>query len=235
MNDAMPSNSFVFCTSHINLDPANTSFYRYKAWIDHYLPLLGELNADKLFLIDDGGSDCSEYINMIEGDLPQTLLPVVNVYRFDNNLGRSSLTQFPGWWRSFFFSIDIARKYGYRKIVHIESDFFVLSRRLVKFIRDLNDGWTGVYSTYYNFPETCLQIIGEDCFDKFAEIRSAVEANLYKTDTYAELIIPFTRISRAFMGDRFGEPPVLADWIMHRASNLARLDYIAQVNMEKVS
>lgn len=211
--------------------PEHGTLKRYKAWVDHYLPLLGELHADKLFLIDDGGDDCSEFIHVVEDELPETLLPVINLYRFRDNMGRKSVVQFPGWWRSFLFAIEIARKYGYRKMVHIESDFFVLSPRLRKFIRTTDHGWTGLYSNFYKFPETCLQVIGEDAFDRFLELRQTLEERRYHADTYAELILPFTRVTREFIGDRFCEPGVLADWIIHRPGKLSRLDYMAQVEI----
>jgi hypothetical protein len=227
----MSSRTFVFCTSHVITEPENNTLNRYKAWIDHYLPMLGELNADKLFLIDDGGSDCTQYINVIEGDLPDTLLPSLNMYRFSDKLGRNSPADFPGWWRSFFFALQIARKYGYRKMVHIESDFFVLSPQLRQFIRDVDHGWSGVYSSYYKFPETSLQVICEDSFDRLAGIRDEMERSQYRTKIYAELLIPFTSIKTEFTGDRFGEAYVLADWILHRPDRLSRLDYIAQVSI----
>lgn len=223
--------SFIFCTSFIRNDSQDHYSHRYKRWINYYYPLLDSFDASRLFLIDDGGTDTSESVNVLCDPLPNELTDAVNMYRFNIHIGKNSSIDFPGWWRSFLFSIEIARKYGYKKIIHIESDFFVLSLRLKQFIRDSNQGWTSLYSHFYNFPETGIQIICEDVFDKFDELKDKLQLNSFRSDELAEYVIPFTNIKKDFIGDRIGEVNVLARWMDNYVHQLSELDYIGQMNV----
>ena len=47
-----------------------------------------------------------------------------SIFHFPDRLGRLAIHNFPGWFRSFTFSVVIARKLNLKKIVHIESDCF---------------------------------------------------------------------------------------------------------------
>ena len=44
------------------------------------------------------------------------------LFHFKNNLGRPSVYDYPGWFRSFTFVATYAQAYQFEKIVHIESD-----------------------------------------------------------------------------------------------------------------
>jgi hypothetical protein len=221
--------SFIFCTSSVNNQSDHHHISRYQRWMDFYRLQLKELDADRIFLIDDGGTDYQKNYSCLEGKLPADLVSDLNFYRFENKMGRDSLIQFPGWWRSFLFSIDIARKYGYKKIIHIESDFFLLSEELKSFIASANSGWISLYSNFYDLPETAVQIICEDQFENFDKLRAKILKTEFIVDDYAESIIPFTRVEKKFTGDRFGEEQVLAWWVDTRPGLLSKLDYFGQM------
>lgn len=224
-------NSFIFCTSYINNNSNSHHRIRYQRWIRYYQSISKTLNADRLFLIDDGGVHGIEKIPLLEQNLPKFLPDPVYIYRFKDNLGRSSLNEFPGWWRSFLFSAEIARKYNYKKIIHVESDFFVLSEQLKQYIQNTTSGWTALYSTHFEFPETCMQIICEDAFHLLDKLNADLAMNGYKTKYYAEHLIPFTHVEKGFVGDRLGEPLVMAAWLESNISLLSRLDFMGQVNV----
>jgi hypothetical protein len=213
----------------MNENAAQHHLIRYERWINYYAGRLTQLGADRLFLIDDGGSGGEEFAHILKNELPDQLTSSVNVYRFNTNMGRRSYIDFPGWWRSFLFSIEIARKYGYKKIIHLESDFFVLSERLQSFIASRNSGWTCLYSRHYDFPETCMQVICEDAFYLFDELKNFVQKNNYNPGEYAEKAIPFTNIEKEFIGDRLGDHLVLTDWLGRFLPMMGKLDFIGQM------
>ena len=124
-------------------------------------------------------------------------------YRFATHEGRIRLTGHRGWWRSFLFSLDIARAYGFERIVHVESDAFLLSRRIVDRINATTDGWTAYWCPQYGVPEPALQVIAHDQFDAMAAVAERGLDAL--TVALAELTIPFTRIERGYAGNRYGE------------------------------
>lgn len=223
--------SFIFCTSCIRNNSQFHHVDRYNRWVNYYLPLMERLEADRLFLLDDGGLDGKTLIPCIHDELPDELEHPVNLFRFTEGLGRKTIADFPGWWRSFLFSMEIAIKYDYRKIIHIESDFFVVSSKLKRFIRETDQGWNSLYSHFHQFPETGIQIIGENVFPLFNDLKSSLQSSNYSTNTVAEQLIPFTNIKKNFIGDRIGEPHVLAKWMNDQIASFGKLDYISQINI----
>jgi hypothetical protein len=136
--------------------------------------------------------------------------------------------KYPGWWRSFTYSIEIARKYDFNKIVHIESDFYILSDRLISFIRGLDRGWTSLFSAYYRFPETAVQVIAEDSFHKLELLYDEAISSQYTFGHFAELILPISNVIKDFVGDRIGEDNVLMHWAAKR-SGCGEVDYYGQL------
>ncbi|XHS78084.1 hypothetical protein ACFJGW_20530 [Burkholderiaceae bacterium UC74_6] len=193
--------TLLFCTSYVrDLQAWNE---RYSRWIGYYRE--HNLGANQLLLIDDGSpyvpKDLLPCLNA-ETELDQAQHPV-QLLRFDDRLGRGARLSYPGWWRSFTHSVKVARAVGAKKLIHVESDAFVLSARLRQYIESLDSGWTVLWSHFYNMPETAIQVICEDQFDALAEFGdghwNAFEGRL------AEEVLPFTHVSREFIGDRYSE------------------------------
>ena len=153
--------SFLFCTTFFGVDKLyEEAPWRYPKWINYYSRNLEAFGADRLFLIDDGSSP--EFINVpgatvleVAETLPSDLPPGPILFRFPNHLGKlrpwipPGGHGFPGWWRSFTFSLVLAERYGYSKIFHAESDLFVISLRMADHIRRLDRGWTTFSDTVY--------------------------------------------------------------------------------------
>jgi hypothetical protein len=192
----------LFCTSFFRNDSEwNT---RYVRWLNHYQQLLPE--DVRLLLIDDASpftpdpaqircvDDCADISRIDDRQL---------IVRFPERLGRADVLVYPGWWRSFLHSVVIARSLGVRKIIHIESDAFVLSHRLLEYIQQLESGWITLWTEGYNMPETAIQVICEDQFEQMDAFRvrdrSEFEGKL------AERLLPFTHVNKDFLGDRYGE------------------------------
>ncbi|WP_417069411.1 hypothetical protein [Niveibacterium terrae] len=192
--------SIVFCTSFFRNEKDWNA--RYQRWLDHYRQI--PFADSRLLMIDDGSfyTPAAEKIRSIGCD--QTIDgsdPLL--VRFANRLGRSALMSYPGWWRSFLHSVHIARELGAKKIIHIESDAFLLSPRLIDDIEQQQSGWSVLWSPHYDMPETALQIICEDQFDKMDALRKRDLSEF--NGLLAEDILPFTKICRQYIGDRYSE------------------------------
>ena len=194
--------SIIFCTSFVK--DINSWENRYQRWLDYYENI--PINAVKKILIDDGSPFLppAGIINTIPHNEPLSLNNDKNlIIRFNDNQGRQSISSYPGWWRSFLHSIDVAKALGVDKIVHIESDAYILSPRLVDFINDTQSGWHVMWTQRYQFPETAIQIICRDQFDIFEKFKDDhLESGF--TDI-AERLLPFSSIHRQFKGDRYSE------------------------------
>jgi hypothetical protein len=218
-----PLRTLLFCTSFCGDEAAWRS--RQRRWLDHHLAL--PLEHDAVFVIDDASPfvPADPDVRVLDA-LPPALPegPRAFFYRFATHEGRIRLTGHRGWWRSFLFSLDIARAYGFERIVHVESDAFLLSRRIVDRINATTDGWTAYWCPQYGVPEPALQVIAHDQFDAMAAVAARGLDAL--TVALAELTIPFTRIERGYAGNRYGES---------RGRIPGYADYACQVNAPAIA
>ena len=197
--------TFIFCTSYFD----NKIVYkkRYLKWINYYLD--HPLTDDKeIFLIDDGSNldfVDRDLVNIIQEDQigNHKYLDKVNLFHFEKRQGREKAANSYGWWRSYMQCIKIAKTYNYDRIIHIESDFYAISKRLTDFYNDYNSGWLAFWCPKYSFPESAMQII---CKDQFSNFESFVSKGYdHLLDRQAEHNTPFSHIEKSFIGDRFGE------------------------------
>ena len=123
--------TFIFCTSFILNQDNNLSSERWERWIQFYYERKELFGAERIFLIDDAtpveNIPADIHVINAESPLPEELPDCLVMFRFDQHYGRHSIGIFPGWWRSFTFSSQIAEKYSFSKIIHCESDTFIIS------------------------------------------------------------------------------------------------------------
>lgn len=179
----------LFCTAYFynNLD-------RYVEWVKYNSKVFPEFD---LLLVHDGPIDENDSKYIIENC--KDLITEDNFIYFEEKLPRNDHI-FPGWWRSF---ITATKYYGiknYDKIVHIESDAYVLSNRMIEWIKNTNSSWNVPISRKYGFPESAIQIICHDCFGLVKNL-----PDYFDFHCLVELFLPFTNHTRNFIGDRYGE------------------------------
>jgi len=193
--------TLLFCTSYINEE--SWWLGRYKPWVDHYQEL--PLRRDATFMLDDFSPYVPEDHRLVVlEDLPAAADPrKTHLYRFAEHLGNDRHNRHRGWWRSFLFSLQIARRYGLRKIIHIESDAYLISPQVVDYLNDLDRGWTALWCPLYHLPEAAIQVIAED---QFPAMERFVDMGFREASrTMPERSLPFTRVEKGFYGDRYGE------------------------------
>lgn len=194
--------TILFCTSYINTSKSWKT--RYKRWLNYYQS--SHLHSDIILMIDDGATytpaDHDLTIALEDSSLPKDCCGTL-LYRFKNRLGRTSLIDYPGWWRSFLKSVELADYLGADKIIHIESDAFLLSGRIVDLLNNITTGWHVMWSQHYQFPETAIQVICRDQFQAMKDFKRRHESEIISD--IAENILPFTDIHREFIGDRYSE------------------------------
>lgn len=221
--------TLLFCTSYS--DSANNQEKRLKRWINFYLEKMDLLGVDYLFLIDDKSENLffGDGINVMNvKNLSHILNKKVNIVQFEKHLGRPTQHEQLGWWRSFTYAIEIAKKYSFNKMIHIESDFFVVSKKMFDFIKGCSTGWVSLYSPFNKFPESAIQIICQDSFSAFNEIRLEAIRNNFQSEQIAEWKLPFTQVEKSFKGDRLGEKVAFDAW-KRIFDKPVFLDFIGQI------
>jgi hypothetical protein len=210
--------TLLFCTSWF--DSKQRWHETYGRWLAHYTGDNAPLAYDHVLFIDDASPEAPDdpRVQVInEGEWPEVLPPVA-LYRHNHRLGRPSLLDYPGWWRSFFCSLEVARRYGFRKIIHAESDAYVLSQRLADHINALDKEWTSMWCPRYVWPETAIQVI---CDDEYGELQAVHDAGFAALKgRAAEYELPFSNIETRWIGDRYGD---------YRDDIPADADYACQV------
>jgi hypothetical protein len=195
------SGTLIFCTSYISDQEAWCN--RYDRWIDHHKRVFPK---DPLVIIDDGSrylpNDPHIPVNL---DIERFYLGSrASIFHFKHRLGRPAAHNFPGWFRSFTFSVSIAKRLGLEKIVHVESDCYILSARTLEFINETKSGWIAFWCPRWEFPETNFQIICEDSFPTLERIGKSVYETEF-ADKMIENFLPYTRVIRTLYGNRYGE------------------------------
>ena len=232
----------MFCTSFIN---DKDSYERYRRWLDFYIPRKNVLGIDKIMMIDDGSPQewllklTSEYDMIVKPyheDWDYTIddnREAVTVLSFAKNYGRPMMLLVPGWWRSFAMSGPISIVNEFDRIIHLESDLFVLSEQLTKRIREFDYGWYTGWCDRIGFMESSLQVIvGDKRFiindywkaDKnFWYKQNLTEYQYAPEFVLAPHVTTNTKDDR-FLGDRYGDDYWEADEIPTDA------DYIANTH-----
>lgn len=190
----------LFATSFVRDEEAWV--LRYKPWLNYYRK--SPLAAIPIILIDDGSSFIPNDKNIRVIDSLEKIdlsTNCVNFFRFPNNLGRSSTCSYPGWWRSFLFSREIALFTEKKKIVHIESDAYILSPKFFQLILEMDNCWFAPWLNKYKMPETGIQVITQDHFYAMLQVEKDTRLNI----KMAEEILPLTCVPKNLIGDRYGE------------------------------
>jgi hypothetical protein len=201
----------IFCTSYCS--DMNEWGKRIGSWIDQFEG--SSLEFAKLLIIDDGSPILPAFerdkVEIVLGDLHEVESECdVVLYHFPDNLGRASLYNYPGWFRSFTFAAKYAKQYGYTKVIHIESDARVLSQRMESHLNGFTNGWEVYWCSFFKLPETAIQVIdGEEHLEKFLNIANQPYANFANKpadpmDHQGPSWLPYS-VNKSFHGDRWTE------------------------------
>jgi predicted O-methyltransferase YrrM len=212
----MPENeskTLVFCTCFAP-DPTVWRL-RYRRWVEALLE--SNLHFDQLLIIDDGSPQLPNWSDtqLVEQNTNYSIDKRILLYHFSVRLGRPSSMNFPGWYRSFTFSSSFAQLNGFSKIIHIESDAYLVSESMVQYFNSFCDGWAAPWCARQFRPESAIQVIAGDSIPAF---------HAWAATEYSEIVnknhenaIPFSKILWEFVGDRYGEylsfVPRDADWV----------------------
>lgn len=107
-------------------------------------------------------------------------------------------------WRHLY-AIKILMQLGYEKIIFLDSDCFIVSRRMQDYVMSIHNGWEAFWIPKYNFPSAEFHVLCQDAFPIFNAFTSVPYQR--HDGKLMETALPFTRINRDLFVDRWGE-----DW-----------------------
>jgi hypothetical protein len=220
-------------------------------WLDFYLLRLDLLGCDNVIIPDDGSN--YKYIHILQSyykdifvivdlvkasddpftefyNIPDIELEKGKIYwlRFPNNLGRPLHCIVAGWWRSFSFMSVFAYENQIEKLIHLESDCYILTKKLYDWLNKGGVLWECLFARQYGYPETMIQIIPCQSYWKIRPYYKANKSFFFK-ERYAdseyipEKTLLFDWVEKwLFKGDRYGQ-----DWCQNIPENI---DWIANIN-----
>lgn len=196
----------MFCTAYA--PSVRIWDMRYRRWLDAVLA--ADIDATQVLMVDDGSSVLPGWPDtpVYSGDTLADAAPLVGragqvLFHFTEHLGRLDVMNFPGWHRSFAFAVAYAEAAGFDRVIHLESDAFLVSPRMRAYVRARTRGWTAMWCEKYQFPEIAVQVIGGDQLPALAAFAREPYAGLI--GTLPEFALPYTNIERDLVGDRYGE------------------------------
>jgi hypothetical protein len=197
--------TLVFCTSYSE----NLAYWedRWGRWLS-FIRGSG-LQLDKIIIVDDGSPVLPSWpdVEIIGAAALRPTSGVADIHHFSDRRGRNVNGEpFPGWYRSFGHAVQFAINTGFDRIIHIESDAFLLTQRAIDFFNSCDRGWVSLWCRSYHWPETTLQIINEDRFAACIEFFTKPYSSYLSPPVQPmEKLIPFTHINKTLIGDRYGE------------------------------
>jgi hypothetical protein len=189
---------------------SQSRFRTHVRWLDYYRRFQSQLGYEKIVLVDNasdlrmlqalGGNTFDEQFNLL---VPSSGRNYLDIIRFSEHLTRRGALDYPYFWRLIMVSTIIARRFGYQKLIQTVADCYMLTSRMMAYVAALKDGYTSMWCAKYGFPENSLHVL---CADSFSIVDS-LHGRSY--DSFAgvlgETAIPYTRIEKGLVGDRYGE------------------------------
>jgi hypothetical protein len=194
------------------IDPSGAQrIDRTHRYLKYYRALKDELGFDRIFLADDGSTPHLTGAlggTIFEEDLSIGQLghPDLFILTRRQHLGipRNTDWDYPCYWKNLYETRKVFEIFGYDKVITIDTDGFVLSRRLAEYIRELRSGWTAFHERKWNFPTAELHVLcrgnGFERFDRFTYPHFMTHNGLLMEKT-----IPFTYVEPQFNCGRYGE------------------------------
>ncbi len=136
-------------TAYLEAADGEDKFYswnlRYRIWLEALLA--SELKFDQILIVDDGSPTLPQWDDVTIKREQDSILSSdkIVLFHFDQNLGRHAVSDFPGWVRSFLFAGRYARANGFTRVIHLESDAFLISWRLQSYANAVSDGWVTLW------------------------------------------------------------------------------------------
>ena len=198
--------TLVFCTGFaVDRSVWND---RYRLWLDAIKA--SALGADQILIVDDGSATVPGWpdtrvitLDSLGDVYSAPCAGPVLLAHFRTRLGRADVLNFPGWHRSFAFAALYAERHTFDRVIHIESDAYVISAGAQAFLAHSADEWAAFWCARYDMPESAVQVAAGQGVRALAGFARRPYNEMIGKPHEREM--PFTRVEKQFRGDRADE------------------------------
>lgn len=180
-------------------DPqGNDRLERNIAYLKYYLSIKDRLGVSAIYMIDNGSAPDKIHSlgEAIGWDLDVRLVLKQRLERTHNPNG------YIYCWRALYWIKNLINL-GYKKIITIDSDAYILTDKLMNHMKRASSGWEAFWCRRHNFPTAEFHILCEDAFPIFQKFSSCPYED--HDGKLMETVLPFTHINHNFYCDRSGE------------------------------
>ncbi len=167
-------------------------------FVNYYSAIKDRMNIDKILIIDNASSESSITLLQNNVAIPPEILT------HTEHFGRPSHLDYKYLWRAAYYHKHLFAQ-GYEKIIYADSDFYILSDKMVDFVNK-STGWVSPWCPLHNFPETGLQII-TDCKEYQDFVKDIKPGEYPHNGQCMERVLPLTHVEKNLIGNRYTETP----------------------------
>jgi glycosyltransferase involved in cell wall biosynthesis len=199
--DSPARKTLIFCTAFARtLEIWNS---RYRKWINGIQG--SSLEFDQIMMVDDGSPVLPDWndLTILSAESDVESNGKLILVHFPDNLGRRPGHNYPGWYRSYAFAAEYAKHRGFDKVIHIESDSFVIGNAIAALFNNVENSWIALWDSFWEMPETAVQVAaGKGIDDYFLATRPPYSEY---ADKVIERVLPFTQIIKNLKGGKYPE------------------------------
>ena len=154
-------------------------------------------------MIDDGSPILPvwEDIEILPAESETVSDRIILLFHFSDNLGRWRGHNYPGWYRSYAFAAEYAKRHGFEKIIHVESDAFLIGDSVPALFNEIEDEWIALWVPFDEMPETAIQVAAGTGLDSYYAVTRQPYSDFVQQ--VIELVLPFSRVIKSLAGGRF--------------------------------
>lgn len=194
---------------------AKTEDYRKKTakFLEYYsqpevLEALGLESTKDIWIIDNASKFQEDYLlgEEIRKNQPYTYWNY-SWKRYHKYYDRPSHLSYSYCWRALYFGRELFQEYDYDKILHLNNDSFLLSKNIMKHIKNIPNGKAWMpYCPKHNFPECDINVYTKD-FEGYWELTAKPYA--FWTGQAMENVLKKYKwdVEKNWIGDRWAEYP----------------------------
>lgn len=176
-----------------------TRFDRMVKWVNYYRDekIRSALGVDVL-AVNDVGSDPNAYLRFT------SMFPWL-LSEWNDLQQREAPTPFyyPWGWKLWKYRLNLFNAIGAKKVIIVDSDNFILTKRLAEHIRTSEHDWESFYSRDAHMPESGLQVLNERGLEMAHEFFKDGWRKFHGSQL--ETTLPFTHVEDSFNIGRWGE------------------------------